>query len=180
MKKAHIIGLSGKIGSGKTTHALELGKLGYNLARFSAPLKEIVAIVLGTTHTKLSDQQFKNEYFPKFDCTVGELLQWVGTDVFRAINPDVWVDAALSRLLPGQRYVFDDVRFKNEADAIRKMGGIIVRLEGDPSGCRAASNRDLTHISETELDDYSFDHVILTDILPISEVGRYWTIHETR
>ena len=37
------------------------------------------------------------------------------------------------------------------------MGGIIIRLNGDPSGIRKLSNRDLKHISEIDLDDYEHD-----------------------
>lgn len=39
------------------------------------------------------------------------------------------------------------------------LGGYVIRLEGDPTNCRA-NGRDLTHISETALDDYPFEFVI--------------------
>ena len=42
----------------------------------------------------------------------------------------------------------------NEADAVSRYGGTLVRLVGDPGKVRANSTRDLNHISETALDNY--------------------------
>jgi RNA-splicing ligase RtcB len=54
------------------------------------------------------------------------ILELVGTQGYRAAYPDVWVDLALAG---GGPAVFDDVRFPNEAEGIRKRGGVIVAVE---------------------------------------------------
>lgn len=54
-------------------------------------------------------------------------------------------------------WVITDLRFKNEAEAIKKRKGSLVRVER--KGLMTASN----HISEIELDGYEFDYVIQND-----------------
>ena len=48
-------------------------------------------------------------------------------------------------------YLITDVRFKSEAKGIKDLEGIIVRVNREGAG---AGN----HISEIDLDDYSFDY----------------------
>lgn len=102
--------------------------------------------------------------------TVRELLQRLGTEAMRnQIHANVWINALFSDYTPqGEQipwngeslkevvakgfrpypnWIITDVRFPNEAEAIKKRGGIVIRLErGVPSG--------IEHFSETALDDY--------------------------
>lgn len=61
---------------------------------------------------------------------VRRLLQRIGTEAVRSVlGPDVWVNRTLD-LSDGMRdVVISDVRFPNEANAIRAAGGIVVRIE---------------------------------------------------
>jgi hypothetical protein len=102
--------------------------------------------------------------FPEFR----EVLQKLGTDVGRnLISDNVWVDATLARIGrecgPDDNIVLTDTRFPNEADAIRKMGGYVVRIEREGVG----PVND--HPSETSLDDYDFD-LIVTNNGPIEDL----------
>ncbi len=85
------------------------------------------------------------------------LIFW-GTDCMRAIDPDIHVKLTLVRVSPvvrafpghpSSRFVFADVRFLNEAKAIREMGGSVIRTVklGGP-GTDAAT---AAHVSETEM-----------------------------
>ncbi|MDA8151502.1 MAG: hypothetical protein M0003_02105, partial [Acidithiobacillus sp.] len=53
-----------------------------------------------------------------------QILQWWGTDYRRAQRETYWIDKVRDRLLsdPGH-WVVTDVRFQNEADLIRELGG---------------------------------------------------------
>ena len=74
---------------------------------------------------------------------------------------DIWVKAMFARCAGYQYVIIPDVRFKNEADTIRERGGLLLRVEGDPTKARETDGRDLTHISEVDLDDYAhFDYRI--------------------
>jgi hypothetical protein len=61
-----------------------------------------------------------------------DMLQRCGTDAGRnVLGWDIWVDAAMSRYDPAVPTVYTDVRFSNEASAIRDRGGLIVRITRD-------------------------------------------------
>jgi hypothetical protein len=86
------------------------------------------------------------------------LLQRLGTEAGRGILGDnVWIDAALGGVKPDGRYVVTDVRFPNEADAVRSRDGRIWRVSR--SGVGPANS----HASETSLDDYDFDARVSND-----------------
>jgi hypothetical protein len=184
--KNKIIGISGKIGSGKDTFAELLaeqlhGKVErHALADKLRLITEIVSGVRMTTTHEVNKpfcneirnytQDQKNIVIKKFDKTIGETLQLVGTDLFRNnYDTDIWVKSFFNeeledKLSHGKIIVVPDVRFVNEADYILQEGGYLIRLEGDPMGVRENSLRDLNHISETNLDDYTkFSKVIYND-----------------
>ena len=74
---------------------------------------------------------------------------------------DIWVKAMFARCSKYQFVIVPDVRFKNEADIIHQRGGLLIRVEGDPTKARETDGRDLTHVSEVDLDDYAhFDYRI--------------------
>jgi hypothetical protein len=94
----------------------------------------------------------------KANTGVRELLQRLGTEAGRNILGDsIWVDTCLAKIKPGGRYVITDCRFPNEADAVRNLGGQVVRVTRP--GCGPVNG----HPSETALDDYRFDAEILND-----------------
>jgi hypothetical protein len=86
------------------------------------------------------------------------LLQRLGTECGReVIGQSVWVDATFNGLNPDGKYAVSDCRFVNEAEAIRSRGGKIIRIN------RPGVGPANSHASETSLDDYDFDAVIVND-----------------
>ena len=89
------------------------------------------------------------------------LLQFVGTDVFRKHQPDIWV-RVLADTLHEQRpevAIITDLRFPNEMQMIKDRAGYTVRVtrtqaDGSPW---VAPDRDPNHLSETALDHSHFD-----------------------
>lgn len=89
--------------------------------------------------------------------TVREVLQFVGTDLFRTqIDPDVWVKSIFRRKYgENDLVIIADARFPNEC-AFAKQHGMLVKIERD-NGIAA---QDM-HISERALDNYTdYDFVI--------------------
>jgi hypothetical protein len=83
------------------------------------------------------------------------LLQRVGTECFREMWPEVWVTHLLNEIEKVEGLcVIDDVRFENEARAIREKGGLIWRLH------RRGVNPLDDHISEAGLPDELVDREI--------------------
>lgn len=108
---------------------------------------------------------------------VRRFLQYLGTDVRRAVDPGYWVRPTLAttarHLAAGHSVYLTDVRFPNEVDALRAAGGFAVRLTVTPTTqATRLTGRDgipvdpvaLSHPSETALDNYpGFDLVVSND-----------------
>jgi hypothetical protein len=158
-----IIGIHGKIGSGKSTLTQKLvSGLNENgiLAEeryFAKVLKEMHELLTGYAGYT---QEEKNIYMDEYGFTVGEGLQKIGDGLRATYDKDVWLKAAMKDLIPGEVYIFSDVRYPNEANEIKQKGGILIKLTGDPANVRKESKRDTNHSSEIALDNYNgFDYI---------------------
>lgn len=152
-----LLGLSGKRGSGKDTVARLIQQLQperyWQIRSVGEPIKAVCAALTGEDVAPYYSQRGKAELLPAFGRTRGEMLQQVGL-ALRRWEPDVWVQAFFSSLPATQAAIIADVRFPNEADHIRRRGGLMLRVEGDPLGQRGDGTRDDQHPSETALDEY--------------------------
>jgi hypothetical protein len=83
------------------------------------------------------------------------LMQNYGTEVRRRDDPDYWVNQWKEsvRQVKGD-ITTDDVRFANEAKAVREMGGVVIRI------VRPDQTNTDTHVSETEMDAIHPDYTI--------------------
>jgi hypothetical protein len=107
---------------------------------------------------------------------VRHYLQRLGSAVRGHVGEDAWVRAALRHVEPGGRYVITDVRYPNEAEEIKRLGGVIWRVTRPGYG---PANE---HISETALDDWNFDGVVPNqwDTAYLREyVGEYLSLSES-
>ncbi len=180
-----VIGIIGKAGAGKDTVADHLrAKYGFVRGQFARLLKDIVCDVYGWDRELIETLEYKEEIpllpdgtpqcpgplhreghrvYPG-GMTRRQVLQHIGTEGFRYCADDTWVRAEV-RFLDDQGkllgsmpegLVFADVRFINEAKAIRRLGGEVWRVSkiGGP-GTDSAD-----HQSETEMDLIKEDHAI--------------------
>lgn len=167
-----IIGLSGYARSGKDEAAKVLvNEFGFRRIAFADKLREVLYQLnpliawTGTPPSKLWYVQdvidtygwdgYKNT---DFGLEIRRLLQRLGTEAGRETLWDsIWVDAAFAGAQEGDKIVVTDVRFPNEAQAIKDMGGEIWRVVRDGVG---PAN---SHASETSLDDWEFDGKLIND-----------------
>lgn len=163
-----IVGLHGRIGAGKNEAAKRLAFMSPDVVEvsFAAKLKESAAAALGCTVDDL--ERWKNEPSARVYCpgphadyqTVRSFLQRYGTESHRDVfGADFWLDAALpiDAIYTDSVYVVTDVRFPNEAERVRELGGIVVGLLGP-------SLTGGTHVSEIPLDcDRWIDNTIRDD-----------------
>lgn len=107
--------------------------------------------------------------------SVREFLQRLGTDAIRdGLHTNAWVNALMAdyRKIDYNddeqpeypNWIITDTRFPNEAEAIKKAGGIVIRV--DRPGVKPIND----HPSETGLDDWKFDYKIanVSDIKALS------------
>lgn len=176
-----IIGLSGKSGAGKTTLATEIEReFGYTRVSFADGVKEEVKAFLQASGLDVEDhnlwgtQEDRDMVIPGYNGkTYRELLQWWGTDYRRRFyGEDYWTKQLMSRISDGGKYIIDDMRFPNEAEAVRKTGGVVVRIHRPGLVYFPGV---VLHVSETALDDYLFDRYVLNDgsLERLSDQGRF-------
>lgn len=172
-----LVGISGKIGSGKDTLAAAIvsKKPEYEIRRFADKLKLITSILSGTTLPDNYTQEGKNIYLKEWGMTLGEMQQKVGTDAIRVgLHPQAWILSLYADYRPEKsNWIITDCRFKNEALSVRERGGVLIRVEGDPNKVRANSKRDMTHPSETDLDDWTDWDYKFTNIPPIENLNSH-------
>lgn len=161
------IAICGFAGSGKSTVGNFLCENGFTELSFAKPLKDIVSwlhnlprhLVEGDTNeSRLWREEYKIKICEKI-YTVRQLLQYTGTNIFRKIKNDIWIEILLKKL-SGKCYI-PDARFLNEISAIKNNGGKIIRVirpMTDPK-----SFGDL-HISETQHIEFNdWDFIIIND-----------------
>ncbi|UIW13508.1 deoxynucleoside monophosphate kinase [Arthrobacter phage Lizalica] len=166
---APLIGLIGKKRTGKDTFAAKLVRdHGYVRVALADPLREAalaldpimgtfplnVEGIVRTREWRLSDVieelgwEKAKDYIPE----VRRTLQRLGTESIRSLDDQFWIRTAFQRIdalrAEGKPVVVTDVRYPNEADAIRDATGYLVRIVRDLPDDGDA------HASEKAMDDY--------------------------
>jgi hypothetical protein len=149
-----------KARSGKDTAAEYLQKqYGGEIFKFAQPIYDIMK----AAHKIAGIDTFKDT----------KMLTWVGTDWGRSINKDLWVNNCLDRINAAQRrgcymsgepfvnnFFVTDMRFPNEAEALKNNGFVLVRIDRNN---RPVENR-ANHESENAMNDFKdWDIVINND-----------------
>ncbi|WNO26044.1 deoxynucleoside monophosphate kinase [Arthrobacter phage Wildwest] len=166
---APLIGLIGKKRTGKDTFADKLVRdHGYTRVALADPLRDAayrLNPIMGTFPlldegvTRVREWRLQDvidvlgwekakDYCPE----VRIMLQRLGTEAIRTIDDRFWIRAAFEKIdalrADGKPVVVTDVRYPNEADAIRDATGYLVRIVRD-----LPDDGD-THASEKAMDDY--------------------------
>lgn len=155
-----IIGLSGFARSGKDTVASFM--VDHSRRAFADKLREAIwrldPIIFDDKRTREVVEEYGWEQAKVLFPELRRLLQVFGTEVGRyMIHPDIWVKLATDGLEPTDNVVFTDVRFPNEALAIKALGGQVWRV--NRPGIEALND----HASETSMTSWNFDEVIVND-----------------
>lgn len=188
-----IVGIVGKKGSGKDTVAgiiqyliaerkgeidsnseqdykyrPQLKRGGFEIRKFAYKLKLICSILLNEPINKFENEKFKNS-ITKYGITVREFMQKVGTEAIRDnIHKDIWINSLMSEYIPDMKtgfpkWIITDVRFKNEAEAIKDIARknnqdyFLIKV------IRPNIINNDNHISEVELDQIECNATIIND-----------------
>jgi hypothetical protein len=127
-----IIGITGAAGAGKTTAAEELVQSqGFVRVRFAGPLKDMLRS-LGLSVEEIDGPLKEQPCALLGGKTPRHAMITLGTEWGRyMIHTDLWINAWKQRVvsLPEDaKVVCDDVRFPNEVQTIRSMGGRIIHI----------------------------------------------------
>jgi hypothetical protein len=144
----------------------------WEIKKYAGKLKQIASLLTGIEIEDFEDQFIKKQNLgPQWNVhgmpmTIREFLQKLGTDALRdGLHTNAWVNALFAdyKCVPADRapkgwdcdnWIITDVRFPNEAKAIKDRNGLLIRV--DKPFVKPINN----HPSETALDDWEFDYKI--------------------
>ena len=146
----NLIGFSGKKRSGKDTGGEYLiKKYGYIQYSFAGPLKKACQEIF-----MFSDEQteghLKEMHDERWNISARKVFQIFGTEMFREklgdffpemkhIQENFWIYRFemwyknLKKTNPNVKVVVTDIRFPNEAEIVKKLGGKIIKVERNTS-----------------------------------------------
>jgi hypothetical protein len=168
-----IVGIKGKIGSGKTLSSNIIREIfPFTEYAMAYPIKKI-GDVLGFTNAELyGTQSQKLEKNKHWGISGREFMQIFGTDICRDVLPTkipqmdkIWVrcfDIFCSDHCD-ENIIVSDVRFIDEAQAIKKCGGFIIEIQRPQKSIGQNDDIVREHISETESDQIIPDFIIKND-----------------
>ena len=160
-----IVGLTGKARSGKDSAANALIQQGYIKLAFADPLKRAMAALTGEVLNAYHSDELKEAVTPALGITRRKGLQDLGTAIRTTFGSEAFVRLLQYDILrgnPGHRYyVVSDVRYPNEAQALREMGGTIIQISRpDHAGLTGS---EALHSSEAGLPTELIDGTVVND-----------------
>lgn len=161
-----LIGLCGAAGAGKNAVAEILrDRRNFTGLSFAAPIYRAVSAIVGLSVEELARRDRKERPIGWLGKSPRELLQTLGTQWGRQmVAEDIWVRLAISQARElrsiGGRVAITDVRFENEARAIRGDGGVIWRVTRPVAVLDAQAAQ---HASEAGIPDDLVDDEVVND-----------------
>lgn len=149
----YLFGIHGKARSGKDTVVKYLtDNYGFIRNAFADPLKRAAQQMFMLTDAQTWDENLKEEVIPYWGMSPREIFQKIGTEGGREVfGDDVWLKRwyfHYNQFKDLTHYAVPDVRFPNEADYIRSLGGNMWHVLRDGAGL---SNERAAHASEAGL-----------------------------
>jgi hypothetical protein len=190
-----IIGINGKIGSGKDTvgsiiqyltsdcgdvnnksyrdYDLFLimgGNSDWEIKKFAGKLKEIASLLTSIPIEKFEDQEFKKTMLgPEWNMTVRDFLQILGTEGLRdGLHTNVWVNALMCTYDEHSNWIITDMRFPNEMEAVEKRHDIGLVAEKIADAFFDHRRKNLTIKDGHRAQDQIIGHIIK---------GRHFAVH---
>lgn len=138
-----IIGIIGLNGSGKNTVANilqeEFKENNFLIDSFAKPVKDIASIIFnwnrdmleGNTKESRAWREQKDENWSNIlnkEIIPRKILQLIGTEFGRELlGNNIWIESLKERY-QNKNIIISDIRFQNEAEEIKKIGGILIRV----------------------------------------------------
>ncbi len=152
-----IIGISGKMGTGKSTVTKllteSLEEVNVQKISHSAPMYKLQDLIYKELGLTLEGEKDR-------DLLIA-LGMWGRTK-----STNFWLEQVAKTIMESDKNIFicDDVRFENEADFFTKYGTLI-RIEGEQRGANVDHSRS-QDASECALDSYKFENIISNNTNP--------------
>lgn len=169
-----LLGVAGVKFSGKDTVGdYYVNNHGYIKLHYADPLKDILKTLFKFKDDQLNGNK-KEVVDERINKTPREILQYVGTDLFRnqmekiipEIGKDFWLFVmknAINEIReknPEAKIIITDIRYPNESEFIRSLGGEVIKIK---SINKTSNNNYSNHESEQCIDNIPYDYLIEND-----------------
>lgn len=157
-----VVGITGRKCHGKDSVARELAEQGFVIARFADPLKAMLRAFYAAHELDANEIERRIEGdLKEVPCeflngrTPRHAMQTLGAEWGRdRIHTDLWTDSLKRRVNLKEKVAIPDVRYSNECEVIRELGGKVVRIDASK---RIPPNEHSGHSSETAVDRLQVD-----------------------
>ncbi len=145
------LGISGKMGSGKTTLTEgirnSLNTFTSEVVSLAKPIKDIQHMIYNELDLEMVGEKDRDLLI--------KLGMW-GRDK----SPTLWLEQAVKKFKssPADIVICDDVRFGNEAEWFEE-NGLLIRIEGEQRGTNVDDSKK-SDSSETALDEFDFKYTV--------------------
>lgn len=162
-----LIGLTGAAGAGKDTVADHLaGAHGFVKMSLAGPLYQMLEVMTGIPAARLANRAVKEAPVDWLGVSPRRLLQTLGTEWARdTVGEDVWIKHLFRRIDDfgaAAGFVITDVRFENEAQAMKARGGRIIEVVR-PTPLHDVAEAARRHSSEAGIPDDLIDVTLVND-----------------
>lgn len=157
-----LIGLLGKAGAGKTTIAQHLEAKGFQRISFAERIKKLAMHYF---------QFFQDDINNKpSDCRT--ILQGLGSLIREQFDENYFISEIYLKIKYSEHklFVIDDVRLEEEAEFIKEMNGVVVRLECPDRPAELTENQN-NHITE-QVEGIPYDFRIYAEFGDIEALKR--------
>jgi len=189
-----IIGITGRKYSGKDTLGdFLVTNYGYERIAYADALKEVARIIFDFDDTQLygDNKETPDEYW---NITPRQAFQFIGTDLFRNnchklfntshTNKDIWIRVVKRKIMnrlktnPNAKFVVTDIRFPDELDAVKDLGGITIKIKRDTTEKRITSLKtDIATITNSLSDPNQTLASLENTIKQLEQIKNTW--HDT-
>jgi dephospho-CoA kinase len=155
-----IIGIIGKKHSGKDTLAdYIVSKYKFKKKSFAYPLKKTCSYLFNIPFHYFENQELKEKMIEEWEMSPRQIMQKVGTDMFRhQIEDTFWIRHLFHDINVQSNIVITDIRFLNEIIMVQKYNGILIYIERNNNICKdehESENQDLIKYADFYLQNNS-------------------------
>jgi len=128
-----------------------------------APIAFLAAVALAVPGVPRNDDGMPTPEWLDRPRSPRQIMQWWGTEYRRASEPNYWTSLLTQRIVDMSRnglsrFAITDVRFLNEANSVRAMGGTLWQVRR--TGIDASTTKEGQHASVTDGREFDPDTVI--------------------
>lgn len=167
-----VIAVCGAKRSGKDTIAsIIANEYGYEHVKISQKLKDTCKILFNFTDDQM-ELDTKEFVDPVWGVSPRQCMQFIGTEVMQYKLQELlpnqgrsfWIQSLIRSFNDGKKYVISDLRFRHEYDEIKKLGGMVIKVNRIYLPPNIPPLED-QHVSEQEFKALKADYEVKNDTL---------------